>query len=135
MRLKAPFMFPFWITYCLWRYCLQLINRPYGGGFIPNYQQQQKILALLKPKLPNKKSPWFLDFAVNVVNLDERNLFCVTASGHSIRKTLFYNLFSYLQVHTTRAGMLSALLCTTHGALSLDGGMIKKNGLFALGSK
>ncbi|KAL9385300.1 hypothetical protein Peur_022310 [Populus x canadensis] len=31
--------------------------------------------------------------------------------------------------------MLSALLCTTHGALSLDGGMIKKNGLFALGSQ
>lgn len=70
-----------------------------------------------------------------MVNLDDRNLFCVTAGGHGLRETLFYNLFSYLQVYKTRADMLSALPCITHGALSLDGGMITKNGLFLLGSR
>lgn len=70
-----------------------------------------------------------------MVNLDDRNLFCVTAGGHGLRETLFYNLFSYLQAYKTRADMLSALPCITHGAVSLDGGMITKNGLFLLGSR
>ncbi|CAK7348709.1 unnamed protein product [Dovyalis caffra] len=107
---------------------------PNTGGFMAN--DPQKKLALLKPKLLNGKCPsGFIDFAVNMVILDDRNLFCVTASGHGLRETLFYNLFSYLQVYNTRTDMLSALPCITHGALSLDGGMIKKNGLFVLGSR
>eukprot|EP00258_Populus_trichocarpa_P034662 XP_024450681.1 protein DEFECTIVE IN MERISTEM SILENCING 3 isoform X2 [Populus trichocarpa] len=110
------------------------LSRPFAGGFIAN--DPQKKLALLKPKLPDGKCPsGFLDFVVNMVNLDDRNLFCVTAGGHGLRETLFYNLFSYLQVYKTRADMLSALPCITHGALSLDGGMITKNGLFLLGSR
>lgn len=114
-------------------FCLEDL-RPFAGGFIAN--DPQKKLALLKPKLPDGKCPsGFLDFVVNMVNLDDRNLFCVTAGGHGLRETLFYNLFSYLQVYKTRADMLSALPCITHGALSLDGGMITKNGLFLLGSR
>lgn len=114
-------------------FCLEDL-RPFAGGFIAN--DPQKKLALLKPKLPDGKCPsGFLDFVVNMVNLDDRNLFCVTAGGHGLRETLFYNLFSYLQAYKTRADMLSALPCITHGAVSLDGGMITKNGLFLLGSR
>lgn len=96
----------------------------------------QKKLALSKPKLPNGECPsGFLDFAVNMVNLDTSNLFCLTAGGHGLRETLFYSLFSHLQVYRTRIEMLFALPCITDGAVSLDGGMIQKNGVFSLGNR
>ncbi|KAJ4827838.1 hypothetical protein Tsubulata_012980 [Turnera subulata] len=114
--------------------CFIILNRPYVGGVVNN--DLQKKLALPEPKLPNGKRPsGFIDFAVNMLNLDNSNLFCVTSDGYGLRETLFYHLFSQLQVYATKTAMISALPCITHGALSLDGGMIKKNDAFFLGDR
>lgn len=77
----------------------------------------------------------FIGLAVNMINIDNANLYCVTADGHGLRETLFYNLFSGLQVYRTRADMLQALPCIRDGAISLDGGMVKTNGVFCLGNR
>ncbi|XP_062162657.1 protein DEFECTIVE IN MERISTEM SILENCING 3-like isoform X3 [Alnus glutinosa] len=109
-------------------------HRPYVGGFVAG--DPQRRLDLIKPRLPNGECPsGFLGFAVNMINMDNTNLFCLTASGHGLRETLFYNLFSRLQVYRTRAEMLLALPCISDGALSLDGGMIKSTGVFSLGNR
>ncbi|XP_058742597.1 protein DEFECTIVE IN MERISTEM SILENCING 3-like [Vicia villosa] len=113
--------------------CLEYL-RPFVGGFID--EDPQKKLAIPKPKLPNGECPpGFLDFAVNMVHLDLNRLSFLTASGHGLRETLFYRLFSRLQIYETRKEMLLALPCISDGALSLDGGMIKKCGIFACGSR
>lgn len=70
-----------------------------------------------------------------MINVDSMNVFCVTGSGHGLRETLFYNLFSSLQVYNTRLEMLRALPCISRGAVSLDGGMIKRDGIFSLGNR
>ncbi|KAE8675586.1 hypothetical protein F3Y22_tig00111659pilonHSYRG00132 [Hibiscus syriacus] len=91
----------------------------------------------------------FLGFAVNMIHLDNSSLFHVTAAGNGLRETLFYNLFSRLQVYRTRAEMVLArpfigfgvddrsgkgdFLC--EGAVSLDGGIIRSPGVFSLGSR
>ncbi|BBG97658.1 defective in meristem silencing 3 [Prunus dulcis] len=96
----------------------------------------QRKLSLPKPKLPNGECPpAFLDYAVNTINLDDKNLDCLTSGGHGLRETLFYSLFSRLQIYRTRAEMHLALPCINDGALSLDGGVIKKSGVFILGSR
>ncbi|KAK4718493.1 hypothetical protein R3W88_016831 [Solanum pinnatisectum] len=111
--------------------CLEKL-RPYADDFIAD--DPQRRLDILKPRLPNGDSPpGFLGFAVNMVNIDSVNLYCATSSGHGLRETLFYNLFSRLHVYKTREDMLQALPCIRHGAISLDGGMIKHNGVFSLG--
>ena len=93
-------------------------------------------MAIPKPGFPNEKCPpGFIDYAVNMLYLDSNNLSFVTSSGHGLRETLFYSLFSGLQVYRTRNEMMSALPCIGEGAVSLDGGMIKKNGMLALGSR
>ncbi|XP_024024152.1 protein DEFECTIVE IN MERISTEM SILENCING 3 isoform X3 [Morus notabilis] len=113
--------------------CLEDL-RQYVGEFADN--DPQRKLALPKPKLPNGECPkGFLDYAVNLISLDSRNLSCVTANGQGLRETLFYNLFSCLQIYRTRTEMLEALPCVTDGALSLDGGVIRKSGVFFLGSR
>lgn len=113
--------------------CLEDL-RPYVGGFVANNPQRK--LALPKPQLPNGECPHgFIDYAVNMINLDKRNLLSLTTGGHGLRETLFYSLFSRLQVYKTRADMLLAIPCINGGAVSLDGGMIKECGVFALGSR
>ncbi|CAH9097767.1 unnamed protein product [Cuscuta europaea] len=113
--------------------CLENLS-PFAGDFIAD--DPQRRLDLLKPKLPNGESPpGFLGFAVNMINVDSINLFCVTSNGHGLRETLFYNLFSRLQVYKTRIEMLRALPCISSGAISLDGGIIKGAGIFSLGSR
>ncbi|KAK7285775.1 hypothetical protein RJT34_20556 [Clitoria ternatea] len=113
--------------------CLEDL-RPFVGGFIAN--DPQKKLDLPKPRLPNGECPpGFLDYAVNLIHLDSKNLSFITASGHGLRETLFYGLLSRLQVYKTRNEMLLALPCICDGALSLDGGMVKKCGMFSLGSR
>lgn len=110
------------------------VFRQYVGEFVDN--DPQRKLALPKPKLPNGECPkGFLDYAVNLISLESRNLSCVTANGQGLRETLFYNLFSRLQIYRTRTEMLEALPCVTDGALSLDGGVIRKSGVFFLGSR
>ena len=108
--------------------------RPYAGDFVAD--DPQRRLDLLKPRLPNGECPpGFLGFAVNMIHVDSSNLFYVTASGDGLRETLFYNLFSRLQVYRTRAEMVLALPCISEGAVSLDGGMIRSPGVFSLGSR
>ncbi|KAM6583857.1 hypothetical protein CsatB_010859 [Cannabis sativa] len=112
--------------------CLEDLGQ-YAGEFVAD--DPQKKLAIQKPKLPNGKCPdGFIDYAVNLLSLDSRNLSFVTSNGQGLRETLFYSLLSRLQIYKTRAEMLQAFSCITDGALSLDGGMIKKSGAFALGS-
>ncbi|KAK4285514.1 hypothetical protein QN277_002205 [Acacia crassicarpa] len=113
--------------------CLEEL-RPFVGGFVPN--DPRKKLNLPKPKLPNGDCPpGFIDYAVNMIHLDPENLSYLTADGLGLRETLFYALFSRLQIYGTRIEMLGALPCIVDGALSLDGGMIMKCGIFSLGSR
>ncbi|GLU12028.1 hypothetical protein SLE2022_287370 [Rubroshorea leprosula] len=113
--------------------CLENL-RPYAGDFIAD--DPQKRLDLLKPRLPNGECPpGFLGFAVNMINVDSSNLFYVIVGGYGLRETLFYSLFSRLQVYKTRADMVSALPCISEGAVSLDGAIIRSNGIFSLGSR
>lgn len=70
-----------------------------------------------------------------MIDLDDDHLSCLTVNGHGLRETLFYNLFSYLQVYRSRAEMELAMPCISDGAISLDGGMIKTNGIFYLGAR
>ncbi|KAJ4953214.1 hypothetical protein NE237_030046 [Protea cynaroides] len=113
--------------------CLEDL-RPYAGEFVAG--DPQRKIALLKPRLPNGKCPaGFLGFAVNMINLDSPNLSSLTASGHGLRETLFYSLFSRLQVYRTRAEMLLAIPFISNGAISLDGGIIRSNGIFSLGNR
>ncbi|PWA95716.1 hypothetical protein CTI12_AA047180 [Artemisia annua] len=113
-------------------FCLENL-RPYVGEFIPD--DPQRRLALVKPKLPNGVTPdGFLGFAVNMINVDFAHLSSLTSDGHGIRETLFYTLFSRLQVYKTRAHMLQALPFLSDGAISLDGGIIRSNGIFVIGT-
>ncbi|KAK0591983.1 hypothetical protein LWI29_011280 [Acer saccharum] len=113
--------------------CLENL-RPFAGDFVAD--DPQRKLDLLKPRLANGETPpGFLGFAVNMMNIDSTNLFHATASGYGLRETLFYNIFSRLQVYRTRAEMLLALPLITDGAVSLDGGMIRSTGVFSLGSR
>ncbi|XP_059436554.1 protein DEFECTIVE IN MERISTEM SILENCING 3-like [Corylus avellana] len=118
--------------------CLEnIMHEPYAGGFIAD--DRQRRFDLIKPRLPNGECPpGFLGFAVNMINVDNTNLFSLTASGYArygLRETLFYKLFSRVQVYKTRAEMLLALPCISDGALSLDGGMIRSTGAFSLGNR
>lgn len=72
---------------------------------------------------------------MNLVHIDNQNLSCVTSSGHGLRETLFYHLFSHLQVYRTEEDMQQALPCINSGAVSLDGGMIRSPGVSELGAR
>ncbi|KAL5989381.1 hypothetical protein ACLOJK_010271 [Asimina triloba] len=107
---------------------------PYTGKFTAG--DPQKTIALLKPRLPDgEHPPGFIGFAVNMINVEATNLYGVTASGHGLRETLFYHLFSRLQVYRTRSDIRHAAPCISDGAISLDGGMLKSPGMFLLGSR
>ncbi|KAK1277028.1 hypothetical protein QJS04_geneDACA019614 [Acorus gramineus] len=113
--------------------CLEQL-RPYVGGFLDG--DSQRKLDILKPKLPGGEyPPGFLGYAVNMVYVDNVNLSFLTASGHGLRETLFYNLFSRLQVYRTKAEMQLALPFISDGAISLDGGIMKGTGVFLLGDR
>ena len=106
--------------------------RPFSGDV--NIDDPQRKLILHRPRLPGGESPpGFLDFAVNMIHLDRVHLSCLTPSGHGLWVTLFYNLFSHLQVYKARADIQCALPLINDGAVSLDGGILKPNGSFCLG--
>uniref|UniRef100_A0A803L2J8 Protein DEFECTIVE IN MERISTEM SILENCING 3 n=1 Tax=Chenopodium quinoa TaxID=63459 RepID=A0A803L2J8_CHEQI len=110
------------------------LSRPYAGEFLSS--DPQRRLDIPKPRLPTGDIPaGFLGFAVNMIHVDRPHIFCLTSNGCGLRETLFYNLFSRLQVYRTRAEMLNALPCISDGAISLDGGMIRSTGVFFLGSR
>ncbi|XP_030463894.1 protein DEFECTIVE IN MERISTEM SILENCING 3 isoform X2 [Syzygium oleosum] len=113
--------------------CLEDL-RPYVGDFVAD--DSQRRLDLFKPRLPNGECPpGFLGFAVNMVNIETTNLICLTPSGHGLRETLFYHLFSRTQVYSTRAHMLCARPLISGGAISLDGGIIRGPGMYSLGNR
>ncbi|KAH7657909.1 hypothetical protein IHE45_17G051300 [Dioscorea alata] len=106
--------------------------RAYCGKFWVN--DPQKRLDLLKPRLPDGKCPpGFLGFAVNMIDIDHNYFSYHTVKGHGLRETLFYSMFSRLQVYRSRVEMELAMPCISEGAISLDGVMIKANGLYYLG--
>ncbi|XP_065846944.1 protein DEFECTIVE IN MERISTEM SILENCING 3-like [Euphorbia lathyris] len=112
--------------------CLENL-RPYCGEFVDD--DPQRRLDLLQPKLPNGEcSPGFIGFAVNMIHVDYMNLLYVS-DVYSLKETLFYSLFSRLQVYKSREEMLLALPLISDGAISLDGGIIKPNGFFSLGNR
>ncbi|KAL1833121.1 hypothetical protein ACET3Z_002772 [Daucus carota] len=106
---------------------------PYVGKFIAN--DPQRRLDLPKPKFPGGEIPsGFLGYAVNMIHIDKAN-FYVTTSGYGLRETLFYHLFSHLQVYRTRKDMLKARPLISDGALSLDGGIMRSRGDYYLGNR
>lgn len=70
-----------------------------------------------------------------MINLDTQYMNISTESGYGLRETLFYRLFGELQVYDTEKHMNEAGACIRHGAVSLDGGMIRviENGIMSLG--
>ncbi|XP_048140849.1 protein DEFECTIVE IN MERISTEM SILENCING 3 isoform X1 [Rhodamnia argentea] len=113
--------------------CLEEL-RPYVGDFVAD--DGQRRLDLFKPRFPNGECPpGFLGFAVNMIDIDATHLVCLTPSGHGLRETLFYHLFSRVQVYSTRLDMLRALPVISGGAISLDGGIIRGPGVYSLGKR
>ncbi|XP_063944703.1 protein DEFECTIVE IN MERISTEM SILENCING 3-like [Daucus carota subsp. sativus] len=111
--------------------CLEYLS-PYVGDCIND--DPQKMPDIPKPRSPNGGIPHgFIDDAVNMINIDRENLFNVTRDGYGLRETLFYDLFSHVQVYQTREDMIQAVPWIRNGALSLDGGMIMNKGVYALG--
>ncbi|XP_039056960.1 structural maintenance of chromosomes flexible hinge domain-containing protein GMI1-like isoform X2 [Hibiscus syriacus] len=109
--------------------CLEDIS-PYLGGVEFNDPQRKLVLPI--PSLPfGHCPPGFIGYAVNMINLDNPNY--RTDSGYGFRETLFYRLFGKVQVYDTRENMERARSCIKHGAVSLDGGILRKNGLISLG--
>ncbi|KAG4172718.1 hypothetical protein ERO13_A11G015200v2 [Gossypium hirsutum] len=111
--------------------CLEDI-RPYLGGVEVNDPQRKLILPAPR-LLSGNYPPGFIGYAVNLVNLEHPHIDYRTESGHGLRETLFYRLFSKVQVYETREEMENARNCITHGAVSLDGGILRKNGIISLG--
>lgn len=74
----------------------------------------------------------FVGYAINMIKLDD-NYLDTTAGGHGLRETLFYRLFGELQVYDTRENMKDARAYAKHGAVSLDGGILRENGFLSLG--
>lgn len=94
----------------------------------------QRYLLLPEPTLPDGNlPPGFLGYAVNMIELDVNFWSWRTASGHGLRETLFYRLFGELQVYENRQYMNMANSCIKDSAVSLDGGIVRGNGIVSLG--
>ncbi|KAK1392217.1 Gamma-irradiation and mitomycin c induced 1 [Heracleum sosnowskyi] len=116
------------------RYCVICLEdiRPYEGECDSGDPQRRLLLA--DPTLPNGKTPpGFSGYAVNMIYLDANQLYTRTSRGKGLRETLFYHLLGEVQVYRTRENMRKALECIHHGAVSLDGGIIRKDGVISLG--
>ncbi|KAK4734712.1 hypothetical protein R3W88_008973 [Solanum pinnatisectum] len=106
--------------------CLEDI-RPYKRGVSSDPQRE---LAIPHPTLSNRETPpGFLGYAVNMIFLPAEYLQFRTASGHGLRETLFYRLLGKLQVYKSREHLYMASSCIEDGAVSLDGGMMRGNGV------
>ncbi|XP_038685259.1 structural maintenance of chromosomes flexible hinge domain-containing protein GMI1-like isoform X1 [Tripterygium wilfordii] len=111
--------------------CLEDI-RPYTGDL--QKLDLQRRLVLPNPMLPDGNIPCgFIGYAVNMVDLNVPHLWTMTSAGHGLRETLFYHLFGELQVYETREHMKEARACIEHGAVSLDGGILREKGFLSLG--
>ncbi|XP_074380636.1 structural maintenance of chromosomes flexible hinge domain-containing protein GMI1-like isoform X3 [Apium graveolens] len=111
--------------------CLEDV-RPYEGEC--DSGDPQRRLLLSDPTLPNGKTPpGFSGYAVNMIYLDANQLYTRTSGGKGLRETLFYHILGEVQVYRTRETMRKALECIHHGAVSLDGGIVRKTGVISLG--
>ncbi|KAK7850486.1 structural maintenance of chromosomes flexible hinge domain-containing protein gmi1 [Quercus suber] len=111
--------------------CLEDL-RPYSGKY--ERSDPQRKLALPYPTLPRGNVPrGFIGYAVNMIDLDIDHLHTRTAAGHGLRETVLYRLLGEVQVYETRECMLEARRCIKHGAVSLDGGILRENGVISLG--
>ncbi|XP_023729100.1 structural maintenance of chromosomes flexible hinge domain-containing protein GMI1 [Lactuca sativa] len=91
-------------------------------------------LLLPDPTLPDGTTPkGFLGYAVNMIDIDVDYLNTRTESGYGLRETLFYRLFGETQVYETREDMRRAISSIKDGAVSLDGGILRGNGVMSLG--
>ncbi|KAK2453121.1 En/Spm transposon [Trifolium repens] len=95
----------------------------------------QRRLSMLDPVLRNRGTPaGFMGYAVNMIDLDSHHLRTRTKHGDGLRQTVLFSLFKKLQVYETRESMMAALPCIGEdGAVSLDGGIIRENGILSLG--
>ncbi|KAI3458000.1 hypothetical protein Pfo_014663 [Paulownia fortunei] len=94
----------------------------------------QKLLPFEIPTLPNGNVPQgFLGYAANMISIEASHLHWRTKSGHGLRETLFFRLFGEIQVYKDRECMMMARSCIKDGAVSLDGGIMRGNGLVSLG--
>ncbi|CAA0813022.1 gamma-irradiation and mitomycin c induced 1 [Striga hermonthica] len=95
----------------------------------------QNLLSMQLPKLPTGDVPQgFLGYAVNMITVETSHLQWRSKSGRGLRETLFYRLFGELQVYKDRDCMMKARSCIKDGAVSMDGSIIKGNGLVSLGN-
>ncbi|KAL6508311.1 hypothetical protein OROHE_021853 [Orobanche hederae] len=94
----------------------------------------QNLLPLQPPTLPGGDVPQgFMGYAVNLISIETSYLQWRMKSGHGLREILFYRLFGELQVYRDRDSMMMAKSCIKDGAVSLDGGILKGNGLVSFG--
>lgn len=94
----------------------------------------QRKLGLKEPRLKSGEiCPGFVGFAVNMIYIQPEYLFGLTKLGHGLRETLFFSLFSSLQVYKTKSNMLEAFSSITGAAVSLDGAIIRSKANFTLG--
>lgn len=113
--------------------CLEDV-RPYEGGF--KVDDPQKQLIMEDPKFSDGILPeGYMGYAVNMIKLDQEELCLSTSSGIGLRGTLFFNLFSYLQVYKTRNHMKQAISYIRDGAISLDGGILWRKGVIECGNR
>ncbi|WOG90855.1 hypothetical protein DCAR_0310101 [Daucus carota subsp. sativus] len=111
-------------------------TRPYQGDY--DSGDPQRMLLLPNPTLTNGNCPpGFIGYAINMIYLDAHQLYTRTCGGKGLRETLFYHLLGEVQVYKTRESMRKALekSCIQHGAVSLDGGIIRGNGVISLGRR
>ncbi|KAL6509247.1 hypothetical protein OROGR_022557 [Orobanche gracilis] len=105
-----------------------------SGGHHRDKHWSQNLLPLQPPTLPGGDVPeGFMGYAVNLISMETSYLQWRTRSGHGLRETLFYRLFGELQVYRDRACMMMAKSCIKVGAVSLDEGILKGNGLVSFG--
>lgn len=114
----------FWSTSSV--LCYSFYARQEGLASI-DINHPQKLLNIPDPGPSNKPRPdGFLGYAVNLLRFNPQQLKCyATPAKHSLRESLFFQLFSDLQVYDTKANMLNAQEFLTTGAVSLDGGLIR----------
>lgn len=117
---------------------IQLLGRPYkidNSALLIKYffgRPRKPVLPFPLSEMPKG----FCGFAVNMINLSAENLEIVTScGGYGLRETLFYRLFGDLQVYKTRNDMRQAIPYLRNGAVSLDGGIIKGDGMLLLGDR
>ncbi|XP_063945065.1 protein DEFECTIVE IN MERISTEM SILENCING 3 isoform X3 [Daucus carota subsp. sativus] len=111
-------------------------TRPYEGDY--DSGDPQRMLLLPNPTLPNGNCPLgFIGDAVNMIYLDDHQLYTRTCGGKRLRETLFHHLLGKVQVYKTRESMRKALekSCIQQGAVSLHGGIIRGIGVVSLGRR